>query len=95
MLGIDFTDTYCQISWLFNKKARFGRGFVNAATGGVSREPVTFSGEKGQEAYDIPVVLFKEKGAPAWTAGQEAVKAARETDGVLVDHLLEKARRDE
>jgi len=95
MLGIDFTDTYCQISWLFNKKARFGRGFVNAATGGVAREPVTFSRENGGEEYDIPVALFKGKGAPAWTAGQAAVDAAQEEDGTLVDHLLEKARRDE
>ena len=51
MLGIDLSDEYCQISYLYNKRARFGRGFVNAATGGISREPVTFSAVKGQEAY--------------------------------------------
>ena len=42
MLGIDLTQDHCQISYLYNKRARFGKGFVNAATGGVSREPVTF-----------------------------------------------------
>ena len=57
MLGIDLSDEYCQISYLYNKRARFGRGFVNAATGGISREPVTFSAVKGQEAYEIPMVL--------------------------------------
>lgn len=94
MVGIDFFDEYCQISYLYNKRARFGRGFVNAATGGVTREPVTFSAVRGQEEYDIPVALCKRKGSSAWLAGREAVEAAADGEGTAVTGLLQKACSD-
>ena len=94
MLGIDLTDEYCQISYLYNKRARFGRGFVNAATGGVSREPVTYSAVSGQEAYNIPVALCKLEGSSVWLAGQEAYEAAQAGEGTMVTDLLRRARED-
>jgi hypothetical protein len=94
MLGIDLMQDHCQISYLYNKRARFGKGFVNAATGGVSREPVTFSTVSGQEAYNIPMALCKCTDSPVWLAGQDAVEAAQEGEGTLVTGLLDKARRD-
>ncbi|MDO5134109.1 MAG: DUF5716 family protein [Eubacteriales bacterium] len=94
MVGIDFTDTYCQISWLYNKRSRFGRGFVNAATGGVAREPLTYSMVPGQEIYNIPVTLCKKKDSPAWLAGAEAQETERAGEGTAVTGLLAKARKD-
>ena len=94
MLGIDFSDEYCQISYLYNKRARFGRGFVNAATGGITREPVTFSAVQGQEAYEIPVALCKRTGSSVWLAGQAALETASDGEGTAVTGLLEKARED-
>ena len=94
MVGIDLTDTYCQVSWLYNKRARFGRGFVNAATGGVSREPLTYSKVPGQEAYNIPATLCKRKDSAAWLAGPEAEETARAGEGTAVTGLLRKARED-
>ena len=94
MLGIDLSDEYCQISYLYNKRARFGRGFVNAATGGISREPVTFTAVQGQEAYDIPMALCKRKGSSVWLAGRAALETAQDGEGIVVTDLLQKARRD-
>ena len=94
MLGIDLSDEYCQISYLYNKRARFGRGFVNAVTGGITREPVTFSAVQGQEAYDIPMVLCKRKGSSVWLAGQAALETAQDGEGTAVTGLLKKARED-
>lgn len=94
MLGIDLSDEYCQISYLYNKRARFGRGFVNAVTGGITREPVTFSAVQGQEAYDIPMVLCKRTGSSVWLAGQDALETAQDGEGTAVTGLLSKARED-
>ena len=94
MLGIDLSDEYCQISYLYNKRARFGRGFVNAATGGIVREPMTFSAVQGQEAYDIPMVLCKCKGTSVWLAGQAALETAQDGEGTAVTGLLKKACED-
>ena len=94
MLGIDLCDEYCQISYLYNKRARFGRGFVNAATGGVSREPVTFSAVQGQEAYNIPLALCKLKDSPVWIVGDQALEADREGEGTAVTSLLRKVQED-
>ena len=94
MLGIDLSDEYCQISYLYNKRARFGRGFVNAATGGISREPVTFTAVQGQEAYDIPMALCKRKGSSVWLAGRAALETAQDGEGTVVTDLLQKARED-
>lgn len=94
LLGIDLSDQYCQISWIYNKRARFGRGFINAATGGVSREPVTFSTVSGREVFNIPAVLYKPEDSAVWAVGQEAVELAEEGGGTPVSGLLQKARED-
>ena len=94
MLGIDLSDEYCQISYLYNKRARFGRGFINAVTGGVSREPVTFSTVRDQELYNIPMALCKLTDSPVWLVGDDALEAGRENEGTTVTSLLQKARDD-
>lgn len=94
VLGIDLTDEYCQISYLYTKRVRFGRGFINTATGQISREPVTFSTVQGQEIYNIPAVLCKQKGSPVWFAGQQALEAGLEGEGTTVDRLLQRMKED-
>lgn len=94
VLGIDFTDEYCQISYIYNKRARYGRGFVNASTGGVMREPVTYSMVQGKEEYNIPSVLCRLEGSSSWLAGREALDAVKAGKGEAVEGLLQKARDD-
>ena len=58
-------------------------------------EPETVSAVAGTEQYNIPVILCKRRGVGQWYYGKEAIKFAREGDGVLVEELLEKAERGE
>ena len=95
MLGIDLSDTFCQISYLYNKPARLGRGYVNGATGTVIREPVTYSMEAGQEAYNIPAILCRHRESGSWLAGLEALEAAEAGKGAALTGLLDKARKKE
>ncbi len=45
----------------------------------------------GEEEYNIPTVLCKREGVNQWFYGKDAISYAREEDGILVDHLLERA----
>lgn len=58
-------------------------------------EPETVSAVAGTEQYNIPVILCKRRGVGQWYYGKEAIKFAREGDGVLVEDLLKKAERGE
>ena len=53
-------------------------------------EPETVSAVAGTEQYNIPVILCKRRGVGQWYYGKEAIKFAREGDGVLVEELLER-----
>ena len=53
-------------------------------------EPCTVSPVTGTEQYNIPTVLCKRTGVSQWYYGKEALKNQGE-QGILVDHLLEKA----
>ena len=57
-------------------------------------DPCTVSPVAGTEQYNIPTVLCKRVGVSQWYYGKEALKNQGE-DGILVDHLLEKALQGE
>ena len=58
-------------------------------------EPETVSAVAGGEQYNIPMALCKRKGVGQWYYGKEAIKFAREGDGILVEDLLTLAQRGE
>ncbi len=45
----------------------------------------------GTQIYNIPTVLCKKYGVNQWLYGKDALRAAAEDEGILVDHLLELA----
>lgn len=49
----------------------------------------------GTQIYNIPTVLCKKYGVNQWVYGKEALRAAAEDEGILVDHLLTLARDGE
>lgn len=49
----------------------------------------------GTQIYNIPTVLCKKYGVNQWLYGKEALRAATEDEGILVDHLLTLARDGE
>lgn len=59
------------------------------------KEPVTVSAMAGTEQYNIPAALCKRTGVGQWYYGKEAVKAAAEEKGTLVEDLLLLAKRGE
>lgn len=58
-------------------------------------EPETVSAVTGTEQYNIPAVLCKRSGVGQWYYGKEAIKFAREENGILVEDLLTLAERGE
>ena len=55
-------------------------------------EAETVSSVMGDQIYDIPTVLCKRFEVNQWYYGREALKRAKDGEGVLVEGLLEKAR---
>ena len=51
-------------------------------------EVETVSSVAGTEQYNIPTVLCKRSGVNQWFYGKEALKYAKEEDGILVEDLL-------
>ncbi len=72
IVGYDLGDEYSQIS-----VAASGKGEVE-----------TLSLVAGAECYNIPTVLCKRNGANQWLYGKEAIRYAKEEQGILVEHLL-------
>lgn len=60
-----------------------------------SAEAETVSSVAGTEQYNIPTVLCKRSGVNQWFYGKEALKYAKEEDGILVEDLLTLAERGE
>lgn len=58
-------------------------------------EPETVSAIAGTEQYNIPALLCKRRGTGQWYYGREAVKCAKEENGVLVEELLTLAEQGE
>ena len=60
-----------------------------------AKEVETVSSVAGTEQYNIPTVLCKRSGVNQWFYGKEALKYAKEENGVLVEDLLTLAERGE
>lgn len=58
-------------------------------------EVETVSSVAGTEQYNIPTVLCKRSGVNQWFYGKEALKYAKEEEGILVENLLTLAERGE
>lgn len=61
----------------------------------LGEEPQTLSSVAGEEQFDIPTVLCKRLEVNQWFYGKEALKAALEKEGVLIDRLVSRARNGE
>lgn len=73
-----------------------GRNFAQISYCGLNEtEPETVSYIAGTEQYNIPLVLCKRRGVGQWYYGKEALKFAKEEDGILVEDLLMLAQRGE
>lgn len=57
--------------------------------------PETLSLVAGAQIYNIPTVLCKRQGISQWFYGKDARKHADLEDGILVDNLVESARKGE
>ncbi|MDE5907256.1 MAG: hypothetical protein K2H52_00690 [Lachnospiraceae bacterium] len=58
-------------------------------------EPETVSAVAGTEQYNIPALLCKRRGVGQWYYGKEAIKFAKEEDGILIEDLITLAQRGE
>ncbi len=73
-----------------------GAAFAQISYCGLEEEePETVSAVAGTEQYNIPAVLCKRSGVGQWYYGKEAIKFAREENGILVEELLTLAERGE
>lgn len=75
ILGYDLGNEFCQISYAFSE------------TGEVE----TLSQVAGAQSFNIPAVLCKRAGVNQWYYGRDALRYAREEQGILVDNLLGQA----
>lgn len=78
-VGYDLGDSVSQISYCFLEKA----------------EPETLSTVAGGENYNIPTLLAKRLNVNQWFYGKDAMKAAQDGDGILVENLVSLARGGE
>ena len=58
-------------------------------------EVETLSQVAGGQVYNIPTVLCRKHGTSQWFYGREAIRSAREDQGVLVENLLDLALEGE
>lgn len=81
ILGYDLGHQFAQISY--------------CGTDEMQPAPETVSAVTGTEQYNIPTVLCKRAGVGQWYYGREAVKFAKEEEGIFVEDLLLLAQRGE
>lgn len=79
LVGYDLSDKFSQISYFYSDKD----------------EPVTVSTVAGEEQYNIPTVLCKRREVNQWFYGKEALKQAKEKEGILVEELVGFAKKGE
>lgn len=80
IVGYDLCEDYTQISCYSYK----------------SNEPIPISQREGDNEFcPIPTVLCVKTDTRQWLFGDEAVKCAQSGAGILVDHLLNKLKKDE
>lgn len=82
LLGFDLRDDYSQISYM-------------NLSDNPSREPETFSLVEGQENYNIPTALCKQKGRNKWFCGMEAARMSADEDVTYIANLLTLALSEE
>ncbi|MDD2971808.1 MAG: DUF5716 family protein [Lachnospiraceae bacterium] len=58
-------------------------------------EPITLSTIAGEEQFNIPTVLCKRNEVNQWFYGREAYRNGENGEGILIDHLIEKAKTGE
>ena len=58
-------------------------------------EPRTVSAVTGEEQYDIPTVLCRRWEGNQWAFGREAMRLSEAGEGILVEHLLSRAKTGE
>lgn len=80
IVGYDLGSNYAQISCYITGK---------------EEEITTLSSVAGSQAYTIPLVLSKRQGVNQWFYGSEALRYAKEEEGILVENLLKLARDGE
>lgn len=81
VVGFDLGNDYSQISYCRQDQSM----------------PDTVSLVMGEEQYNIPTLLCRKKGvtgSAAWLIGKEALKAAKDGEGTLVDNLLVLAKNN-
>ncbi|MDE7445160.1 MAG: hypothetical protein K2N15_05565 [Lachnospiraceae bacterium] len=73
-----------------------GRNFAQISYCGLEEtEPETVSAVAGTEQYNIPALLCKRRGVGQWYYGKEAIKFAKEEEGILVEDLIALVQRGE
>ncbi len=80
IVGYDLGSNYAQISCYITGK---------------EEEITTLSSVAGSQAYTIPLVLSKRQGVNQWFYGSEALRYAKEEEGILVENLLKLVRDGE
>lgn len=77
VIGYELGENISQISYCYMNKS----------------EPETLSYVTGEEQFNIPTVLCKRYGVGQWFYGRDALKHAELKEGVLVENLLQLARK--
>ena len=83
LLGIDITETFCQISYLNTRRLTAGM------------DPHTFQYGPGREDYDIPAAAFRDPATGKWVYGDEALALSAELGQEPLTHLLSLAAQEE
>lgn len=79
VLGYDLNCQYVQISYMVLSQ----------------NKPETFPFREKGEKYNIPMCLCKRCGVNQWYYGDDAINCARAGDGILIEHIMEKAYKNE
>ena len=77
VIGLDLSDEFSQVSY-------YGKN---------QEKPESVSMVVGSDQICVPTVLTKKNGENIWCFGREAVNLYENQQGILVDHLVEKARK--
>ena len=83
LLGIDLSETFCQISYLNTRRLTAGM------------DPHTFSMAARGEEFNIPMAAFRDPGTGSWSFGNEALQKSAEAGREPMTHLMAAAGQEE
>ena len=83
LLGIDLSETFCQISYLNTRRLTAGM------------DPHTFSLVARGEDFNIPMAAFQDPASGSWSFGNEALQRSAEAGREPMTHLLAAAGQGE